>query len=165
MLRPLKTPRPRPSERGVTHVGISARSIRQVIEPGQFAAAAERYERYFFLRPRFKPHGGTSRNIEAHAESGGPVELHRLVDLEEMEVRSDLDRSVAGIQSLQFDRAAARIKINAAVARSDDTGVFRIGRRARRRADWLVDCHKLGTIGQHALDLNNIHHSGDAGQY
>src|SRR5260370_7608084 len=82
-----------------------------------------------------------------------------------MEVRSDLDRSVAGIQSLQFDRTPARIKINAAVARSDDTGVFRIGRRARRRADWLVDCHKLGTIGKHALDLNNIHHSGDAGQY
>src|ERR1700722_11273501 len=119
MLRPLEAAASRPLQRCVTRSRVRARSIGQVVETGQFTAAAKLHQRHLFPGPRFESNGGTGRNIKPHPESGGSIELHRLVDFEEMEVRADLDRAIAGVAGLQFDRAAAGVEGNAAIASGD----------------------------------------------
>jgi len=114
---------------------------------------------------RVEAHRRAGRNIQPHAEGGGSVELHGLVDLEEMEVRSDLDRPGRRCGGPSMQRAAARIEINAAVDGSDAARMFGIGLRsgAGRIGSWTVT--SLVPIGKHAFHLNDVHHRGDAGQH
>src|SRR5437764_14159524 len=114
MLGPPEAAFPRPVKGRFAKRGIRAYAVGKIVEARQFAAAGKGHERYFFPRPGLESHRGASGNIEPHAESGGAIELHCLVDLEEMEMRSDLDRPVAGIASLQFDRAASGVYIDIA---------------------------------------------------
>src|SRR5258708_36458306 len=107
MLRPLEAASPRSFECRAAHGGIRARSIGQVVQAGQFAAAAERHQRYFLPGPGFEPHRGAGGNIETHAQNEGPVELHPPVYFEEIEKRADLNRPVARIARPPPDRAAA----------------------------------------------------------
>src|SRR5229473_6324080 len=120
MLRPFEAPLLRLLKRPLAYGRIRAQSVGKVVQPGQFAAAAECHERDFLPGAGFEPHRGACGNIKPHAERGGPVEFHGLVDLEEMEVRTDLDRPIAGVTRLQFDRAAPRIEIDAAVGCGDE---------------------------------------------
>src|SRR6202048_4252055 len=129
MLRPLEAPLLRLFKRPVAYGRIRAQSVGKVVQPGHFAATAECHERYFLPGAGFEPHRGAGGNIEPHAERGGAVEFYGLVDLEEMEVRTDLDRPVAGVFRFQFDRAAPRVEIDAAVGCGDEAGVFRVSLR------------------------------------
>src|SRR6478672_3066513 len=92
-----------PLERFPANFGIQTQTVGQAVEPGQFAFSTEADQRYLFPGAGLESHRGAGGNIEPHAERGGPVELHCLVDLEEMEVRTDLDRPITGIAGLQLD--------------------------------------------------------------
>src|SRR5450755_3918105 len=127
MLRPFEAALLGPFKRRLAYSGIRAQSVGEVIQAGQFAATAECHERYFLPGAGLEPHRSAGGNIQPHAERGGPIELHGLVDLEEMEVRTNLDRPVAGVTRLQSDRAAARVELDAAIDGGDETRMFRIG--------------------------------------
>src|SRR5450755_5028264 len=86
MLRPFEAPLLRLFKRPLAYGRIRTQSVGKVVQPGQFAAAAERHERDFLPGAGFEPNRGAGGNIEPHAERGGAVEFHGPVDLEEMEV-------------------------------------------------------------------------------
>ena len=67
-------------------------------------APAELDERDALLVAGLEAHGGAGRHVEPHAEGLSAVEAERAVDLEEVEVRADLDRTVAGVRHRQLDR-------------------------------------------------------------
>src|SRR5882757_11530228 len=133
----------RPLERLLADRRIRTQAVGQTVEAGQFAASSKGHQCYFLPGARLEPHRGAGRNIEPHAEGRGAVELHRLVDLEEMEMRPDLDRPVAGVSGLHFDRRATGVEVDAAVDSGDAPGMLGIGLCAGRRTDRLMDGHEL----------------------
>src|SRR3954469_24270772 len=58
---------------------------------------------------RLEPDGGTGGDVEVEPAGCGPVELQGPVRLEEMEVRADLDRPVAGVGDLRLEDLAALV--------------------------------------------------------
>src|SRR5882724_3581608 len=56
----------------------------------------------------------TGRDVETVAARNGAVEAQRRVGLEEMVVRADLDRPVAGVGDLDLDRGAAGVELDVA---------------------------------------------------
>src|SRR6266702_5029941 len=66
--------------------------------------------------------GGTGGDVEAHAAGFLAVELQRRVGLEEMVVRADLDRAVAGVGDRQRHRLAAGIELDLAVLDEEFAG-------------------------------------------
>ena len=118
---------------------IGRDAVRQSIETGQFATTAKTDKRDCFALTGFKADGGACRNIEAHAECRSPVEIERLIHFEEMIVRTDLHRTVAGIDDLKVF-ADGRRKARFAFGRDDCARLERIGRRAGlgRIGSWTV---------------------------
>src|SRR5690606_38678859 len=68
-----------------------------LLEAVDDAAARERDQSHLTRLPRLEAHRGPGGNVEPHAARGGTVEAQGLVGLEEVVVRADLDRPVAGI--------------------------------------------------------------------
>ena len=89
----------------------------EAVQPEQLAGAAELGEHHLLRLSGREAHGGACRNVEMHAEALRPVEIERLVGLEEMIVAADLDRPVAGIDHLQRRLAPSGIEFDLAVAR------------------------------------------------
>src|SRR4029077_13229336 len=59
--------------------------------------ARERHEPYLARLPRLEPHRRAGGDIEPHAARLFAVKFQRRIGLEEMIVRADLDRTIAGI--------------------------------------------------------------------
>src|SRR5215468_7769285 len=78
-------------------------AVHQVAEPVHVLLAPEWDQRHFLLVPRLEADGRRLRDGQPHPEGGGAVELQGAVDLEEVIVRADLDRPVAGVADLERD--------------------------------------------------------------
>src|SRR5262249_58428151 len=72
--------------------------------------------------PRFKAHRGAGGDIEPHAARLFAIEFQRRIGLEEMVVRADLDRPIAGIGDRQRHRLATGIELDLAVLDEHFTG-------------------------------------------
>src|SRR5215470_839246 len=79
------------------------------------AFARERDQRHVARLPGLEPHRRASRNVEPHAARLPAVERQRRVGLEEMIVRADLDRPVAGVSNRQHHGLAAGVERDLAV--------------------------------------------------
>src|SRR6476619_5432967 len=79
------------------------------------ALARERNERNLARLARLEPHGTARRDVEAHPARFLAVEFQRRICLEEMIMRADLDRPVAGIGHAHRDGLAALIELDFAV--------------------------------------------------
>ena len=126
---------------------------RQGVEAGQFAAAAETDERDLFALAGLKSDGGAGGNVEAHAERRRPIEFQRLVHFEEMIMRADLDRAIAGIDHGERGSRPAGVELDFAFGGENCAGLERVGSGAGFRPDRLVHGDELGPVGKDAFDL------------
>ena len=83
-------------------------AVDQVVEADHSPASAELDEADVALVACFEPDRLAGGDVEAHAERRGAVELEDTVDLEEVEMRPDLDRPVAGVAHRQPQPSAVR---------------------------------------------------------
>src|SRR6516162_10109113 len=79
------------------------------------ALARERHELNLARLSGLEPHRRAGGDIEPHAARFFAVEFQRRIGLEEMIVRADLDRTIAGIGDRQRHGLAARIELDLAV--------------------------------------------------
>src|SRR6202034_3711074 len=66
------------------------------------SGSAQRDEPDLALNSRFEPHRGARGDVETEAAGDGPVELECRVGISEVEVRADLNRSIADIQDSRY---------------------------------------------------------------
>src|SRR5579863_9417695 len=70
---------------------------------------------------RLEADGGAGGNVQPEAAGGGTVEAQGVVGLEEMVVRTDLDRAVAGVGDVERDGRQAGVAVEGGrVGRRDD---------------------------------------------
>src|SRR5260370_27527695 len=86
------------------------------------ALARERDQLHVAGLAGLEAHRGAGGDIEPHAARLLAVELQRRIGLEEMVVRADLDRPVAGIGDRQRHRLAAGVELDFAVLDEEFTG-------------------------------------------
>lgn len=101
-------------------------SHHQTVEADHAAFARIGHDLDLFLVARFETDGGRCGNVQVTAESGVTVELQITVDLEEMEMRTDLNRAVAGIAHDKLHGLAAGIVLDRSVHQdfsTDDDGL------------------------------------------
>src|SRR5690348_15531966 len=97
------------------------------VEPVDRPRARVGDERDVARLPRLEPHRRPGRDVEPHAARLATVELQRLVGLEEVVVRADLDRPLAGVGDLERDGRAALVEEDVALRGDDLAGDHRIG--------------------------------------
>jgi hypothetical protein len=88
------------------------RSVHGAAEAVDDSVAAEGHELHLAGLPGLEAHGRPGGNVEPHAARGGAVEAQRRIGLEEVVVRTDLDRPVAGVGDLQANRRTVRIQFD-----------------------------------------------------
>ena len=66
-----------------------------------FAGAADFHQVHGLCFARFKANGSACGNIETHAVGGRAIKIQFLVDFEEMEVGTYLNRAIRGIGDVQ----------------------------------------------------------------
>src|ERR1700722_2434584 len=74
------------------------------------ALAGKRDQRDLARLPRLEAHRGAGRDVEAHAARLLAIELERRIGLEEMIMRADLDRPVAGVGDHERHGLAAGVE-------------------------------------------------------
>src|ERR1043166_1615290 len=74
------------------------------------AFAGERHESHLAGLAGLEPHGGSGGDVEAHAARLLAVERERRISLEEMIMRADLDRPVAGVDHFERHGLAAGVE-------------------------------------------------------
>src|SRR5712671_7598923 len=84
--------------------------------------AGERHELDVAGLPRLEPHRGAGGDIEPHAARLFAVEFQRRIGFEEMIVRADLDRAVAGVGDVKRHGLAAGVEFDLAVLDEEFTG-------------------------------------------
>src|SRR6266851_1671443 len=72
-------------------------SVQQTVEAAHDASASEGHQPHGALLAWFEANRRSRRNVEAEAARRFTGEVQRAIDLEKMEVRTDLDRPVAGV--------------------------------------------------------------------
>src|SRR5206468_12278267 len=87
-------------------------TIDQAIEASHLARSADGDQFDLAGVARLETHGGAGRNVETHAVGRGAVEAQRAIDLEEMKVRTDLNRAVAAVAHLEPPRLAAGVQLD-----------------------------------------------------
>ena len=97
-------------------------TIGEIIETGDFAAAAQSDERNGFLHPGLKTHRRARRHVRAHAERLLPIKLQGLVGFKEMEMAGYLDGTISGIDDLQGQGFAACVQVYLFVRRDNPAG-------------------------------------------
>jgi hypothetical protein len=157
--------KPASRARRSAHRWVRRQAIRQGIEAGEFTAAAEADKRHLFALTRFKANGRAGGNVEAHAERRRSIGVQRLVHFEEMIVRADLNRTIAGIDHGERGARPASGKLDFAFCGENRAGLQRVGGGAGFRPDRLVHGDELGPVGKDALDLKDRQHGGDAGHH
>ena len=83
------------------------------------ARAAERDEVDLALVAGLEADGGAGRDVEVHPERPRAIEAQRGVDLEEVEVRADLHRAVAGVRDGDGRRLASGAQLDLALGGHD----------------------------------------------
>src|SRR3989442_13119612 len=135
------------------------------------ALAGERNERDLARLPRFKAHRGAGSDIEPHAARLFAIEFQRRIGLEEMIMRADLDRPVAGIGDRQHYRLAASVELDLAVLDEHFTRdhaavsvtLSLSGKGGEGGSSYrLVHRHQLGSIRERRLDLDVVDHFRNA---
>ena len=119
------------------------------------ASATRRTSRFWPGSKRDRRAGG---DVEAKALRACAVELQRRIGLEEMVVRADLDRPVAGIGDFERDRVAALVHDDVAGRGERLAG----DERVVGAADRLMHGDELGAVGERRLDLDVVDHRRDA---
>ncbi len=122
------------ADRGPVHVGIgrapdltghqevsdaSSAPAHQTIEAEDPARPGDRHELDLAGLAGLEADRRAGRNVEPAAAGRGAIERERRVGLEEVVVRADLHRTVAGVGDRERDRLAARVQGDLAVARDD----------------------------------------------
>src|SRR6185312_10174240 len=92
--------------------------------------AGERDERHLARLPRLEAHRRAGGDGEPHAARLLPLELQGRIGLEEMIMRADLDRPVAGVGDSERHRLSPGIQLDLAVLHEQFTGDHRITRGA-----------------------------------
>src|SRR5258708_37883218 len=92
------------------------------LETEHAALAAVRHQLDLARLPGLEAHRGAGRDVEPHAARLVALEAQRLVGLEEMIVRADLDRPVAGVGDLYRHRHDAGVELDLAGLDEDFTG-------------------------------------------
>src|SRR5262249_45133763 len=91
---------------GTLHGGLTGGfregAIAQTVQPIDLAGASKGDERHLFAIARFKTHRRPGRNVEVLAKRQPARKDERLVDLEEVHMRSHLDRTIAVIRHLNL---------------------------------------------------------------
>ena len=90
------------------------------VEAEDFAEAGEGDELDFFRVAGLEADGGAGGDVEAEAAGRGAVEAEGLVGLEEMIVRADLDRTVAGVGDGEGERREVDVRRERLAFRGDD---------------------------------------------
>lgn len=144
-------------ERGLSHFGVVQPAFDQRAEAVDLAGAADVDQVHAMRLAGLESHGGAGRDVEPLAIGGLAIESEVLVDLEEVEVRSDLDRAVGGVDHVELDVLAALVERQVAVgvevlARLELLGGF----------DRIVDGDELGAVGEGGFDLHHVDHLGHA---
>src|SRR5262245_33620289 len=91
-------------------------------EPVDDALAGERNERDLARLPRLKAHRGAGGDIEPHAARLFAIEFERRIGLEEMIMRADLDRPIAGVGNRQCHGLATGIELDLTLLDEHFTG-------------------------------------------
>ena len=87
------------------------RTVHFVVQAKDFPRAGERHQFNFLRVARLEPDGGARRNVETKASRRGAVEGESSVDLEEMKMTADLDRTVAGVRNPQCSRRESDVGV------------------------------------------------------
>src|SRR5258708_13856416 len=82
------------------------RTVCQIVQSEDLAAAAECGERDLLGFSGLEAHGGSGGNVEMHAERCRAVEIERLVRFEEVKMAAHLDRTVPGVPRFAWDFSA-----------------------------------------------------------
>src|SRR5882757_11394312 len=108
------------------------------------ALACERDELHVAGLARLEAHRGAGGDVEPHAAGASAIEFQRRIGFEEMIVRADLDRTVAGIRHRQRHRLATGVELDLAVLDEEFAGdhfsSFVIRGRAKREL-WCAIAH------------------------
>ena len=76
------------------------------------------YKLDLFLVAWLEAHGGGGRDVEVHAEGGITIEFEVAIDLEEVEVRANLNWAIARVAHLESDALAEAVILQ--IVRSKD---------------------------------------------
>ncbi len=87
-------------------------AVDQIVEAVDPEFPAERHQSDFSHVAGLEPDGGARGNVEPLTESPLPVKLEGPVDLEEVEMGSDLDRPVAGIPHRELQPGAPGVDLD-----------------------------------------------------
>lgn len=96
-------------------MGPLVRSLRPVI----VAVPPKRHQPHLAGLPGLEADGRAGRDVKPQAEGAGAVEIQGLVNLEEMVMRADLHRPVAGVDHGQLDGLTSRGELDLALHRHD----------------------------------------------
>ncbi len=110
---------------------------------------------------RFEPLRGPCGNGEPHAVRDRSGERQPRVDLEEVEVRRDAHRHVAGVGDLDGDQPDRL----GGLASGDDHRPWRVVARAGGGTERVAHHHHPRAVGEHGLHLHLAHDVGDARQH
>ena len=83
-------------------------------KPYTMRSPAIRDQLDFALLAGLEAHGGARGDVEPKASRRRAIEAQRAVGLEEVVVRADLDRPVAGVGDLHLERRAAGVDLDVA---------------------------------------------------
>src|SRR5258707_11478637 len=101
---------------------VSQLALHLAAETIDHALTRECHEMHVAGLAGLETHRGAGGDVEAHAAGLFAVELQRRVGLEEMVVRADLDRTVAGVGDRQRHRLATGVEFDFAVLDKQFTG-------------------------------------------
>src|SRR5271154_3123061 len=87
------------------------------LEAEDLAIPREGYQRHRARLARLEAHRGSRGDVQPHAVGDLAIEAQRIVGLEEVIVRADLDRTIAAIGHLERRGPAALVDLD--VARGD----------------------------------------------
>ena len=170
--------RRRPVQRAVTgsfdeaHAPASAPSVagrgwierarHRAAQAGDDPAADERYERDVERDPGLEAHRRPGGDVESETARRRPVEGERRVGLGEVIVRTDLDRTVAGVLDAERDHVSTDVDLDRLVGSDDLAGDEVAVTRDARSGDRVVQGDELRTVGERRFDLDLGEHVGDA---
>ena len=127
-------------------------ALDQSPEPVGDPAAGQRDQAYPAALPGVPPDRGPRGDIQPHAQRLRTVEPQRRVGLEEVIMRRNKHRFIAGVRDIQLDRGAARVHRDRPLRRGDRTrGRGMLARRGP--ADRVIDGYQRGAAGEQGLYL------------
>src|SRR5436309_1568691 len=100
------------AHRRLAHRGIVESALNEAIEPAHVAVPSNRRQLHLARVARLEPHGRARRNVQPHPVRGLAIECEAAVHLEEMAVRSDLNRPIAAVAYFDAPRLASGIQLD-----------------------------------------------------